>query len=103
MEVELYCSTERNIKNWMEDYLNGREMRTVGKDENSEWREVKSGVAQILAHIMFWVYINDMTEGVSSYISLFADPNYRGRYETTRIAWSYRMTFTRYMNGVRHG
>ena len=32
------------LKNWMEDYLKGREMRTVGKDEKSEWREVKSGV-----------------------------------------------------------
>ena len=30
----------------MEDYLKGREMRTVVKDEKSEWREVKSGVPQ---------------------------------------------------------
>ena len=59
----------------MEDYLKGREMRTVVKDEKSEWREVKSGVPQglVLAPIMFLIYINDMTEGVSSYISLFAD------------------------------
>ena len=27
----------------------------------------------VLASIMFLVYVNDMTEGVSSYISLFAD------------------------------
>ena len=34
------------LKNWMEDYLKGREMRTVIKDEKSEWKEVKSGVPQ---------------------------------------------------------
>ena len=50
-------------------------MRTVVKDEKSEWREVKSRVPQgsVLAPIMFLVCVNDMTEGVSSYISLFAD------------------------------
>ena len=46
-------------------------MRTVVKDEKSEWIEVKSRVSQgsVLAPIMFLIYVNDMT-GVSSYISL---------------------------------
>ena len=59
----------------MEDYLKGREIKTVVKDEQSEWREVKSGVPQgsVLISIMLLVYVNDMTEGVSSYISLSAD------------------------------
>ena len=50
-------------------------MRTVVKDEKSEWREVKSGVSQgsVLAPIMFLVYVNDMTDEVGHYISLFAN------------------------------
>ena len=63
------------INNWMEHYLKGREIKTVVKDEKSEWGEVKSGVPQgsFLAPIMFLININDMIEGVSSYISLFVD------------------------------
>ena len=36
---------------------------------------MKSGVPQgpVLAPIMFLLYVYDMTEGVSSYISLFVD------------------------------
>ena len=63
------------VLKWMESYLNGREMRTVIKDVKSEWRAVESGVPQgsVLAPILFLIYINDMPEGVKSYINLFAD------------------------------
>ena len=76
MEMEYVGGLKETLKNWMEDNLTVREIRTVEKDEKSEWREVKSGVPQgsVLAPIMFLVvYVNDMTEGVSIYISLFAD------------------------------
>ena len=50
-------------------------MRTVIKDQKWEWCSVKSGVTQgsVLAPVMFLVCVNDMTEGVNSYMSLFAD------------------------------
>ena len=59
----------------MKDFLSNREMKTVIKYQKSEWCSVKSGVPQgsVLAPVMFLVYINDMTKGVNSYMSLFAD------------------------------
>ena len=50
------------IKNWMEDYLKGREIKIIVKDEKSEWREVNNRVTQgsVLAPIMLLVYVNDM-------------------------------------------
>ena len=60
---------------WMEDFLEGRKMRTVVRGEKSSWRDVASGVLQgsVLAPIMFIVYINDLSEGVTSYMNMFAD------------------------------
>ncbi len=64
-----------NILKWMRDYLEEREMRTVIRDTSSNWSKVTSGVPQgsVLAPIMFQVYINDIHEGVTSYMNLFAD------------------------------
>ena len=60
---------------WMGDYLKDREMRTVIRDNYSSWSGVTSGVPQgsVLAPIMFQIYINDMQEGLNSYINLLAD------------------------------
>ena len=59
----------------MKDYLQDREMRTIIRDSNSNWCEIKSWVLQgsVLAPIMFQVYVNDISESLNSYINLFAD------------------------------
>ena len=56
MKLEHIGGLKGILKNWMDDYLKGRKMRTV-KDKKSEWREVKSGITQgsILEPIIFLV------------------------------------------------
>ena len=64
-----------SLLKWMENYLRGRKMRTLVRGAASSWAEVTSGVPQgaVLAPLMFLIYINDLPEGVKSYMSLFAD------------------------------
>ena len=56
----------------MEDFLSNRDMKTIIKDQKSEWCNVKSGVPQgsVLAPVMFLGYVNYMAEGVNSYESI---------------------------------
>ena len=63
------------VLEWMGDYLKDREMRTVIRDTYSSWKSVTSGVPQgsVIAPIMFQIYVNDIQNGVTSYINLFAD------------------------------
>ncbi len=64
----------RRLLSWMKDFLTNRMITTI-IDKKSSWGFVKSGVPQgsVLAPIMFAVDVSDMTEGVESYMSLFAD------------------------------
>ena len=70
MQVKITWRIERNIKE-LDGELSERE-GNVNRDEKSEWKEVKSGVPQgsVFATLIFLIYVNYMTEGVSSYMSV---------------------------------
>ena len=74
-KLENIGGVKGKLLKWMEDFLKDREMRTVIKGQKSTWKKVLSGVPQgsVLAPIMFAIYINDLPQGVNSYMSLFAD------------------------------
>lgn len=56
----------------MKDSLDVREMRTLIGDEKSEWRRATSCApqGQTLVAILFLVYVNDVPEGLCSYINI---------------------------------
>ena len=55
--------------------MSNRKQRVVLNGENSFWTNVHAGVPQgsILGPLMFFNYINDLTDGFSSNVKLFAD------------------------------
>ena len=59
----------------MRDFLNERKQRVVLNGQFSTWNNVNAGVPQgsILDPLLFLIYINDLTEGLSSNTKLFAD------------------------------
>ncbi len=71
-----------SLFDWFIDFLTKREMRTVVRNNKSSWMEVTSGVPQesVLAPTVWNIYKNDMTEGVTSYMNMFAaDTKIMGR------------------------
>ena len=56
-------------------YLQNRQQRVVLNGTASDWRNVTAGVPQgsVLGPLLFLVYINDLTDNISSEMRLFAD------------------------------
>ena len=57
------------------NFLSNRFQRVVLNGQTSEWEKINAGVPQgsILGPLFFLIYINDLTDGISSIVKLFAD------------------------------
>ena len=66
---------EGNLIDLISDYLSNRFQRVVLNGQESGWEKINAGVPQgsVLGPLLFLVYINDLTDGISSNIKLFAD------------------------------
>ena len=60
---------------WIEDFLKDRKQRVMVNAEESDWREVSSGIPQgsVLGPCLFIIYINDLPKAVQSETKIFAD------------------------------
>ena len=60
---------------WFESYLSGRKQRVVIDGECSDWQNIQAGVPQgsVLGPLLFLIYINDITNDISTNCFLFAD------------------------------
>ena len=68
-------SISGNLINLLCDYLRNRKQRVLLNGQVSGWSDVKVGVPQgsILGPLLFLIYINDLSEGLSSNTKLFTD------------------------------
>ncbi len=63
------------LVNMIYSFLTDRKQRVVLNGCESDWEDVRSGVPQgsVLWPLLFLVYINDLTDNISSSMRLFAD------------------------------
>ncbi len=63
------------LNGWIEAFLTGRTQRVVVDGEASAPASVLSGVPQgsVLGPLLFLLFVNDITGGISSSVHLFAD------------------------------
>ena len=61
--------------NWIQAWLTDRRQRVIVEGDISNWKPVLSGVPQgsVLGPILFWIFINDFDDDLSSKVLKFAD------------------------------
>ena len=64
-----------NLLMFFENYLLNRYERVVLNGTESNWKKMNAGLPQgsVLGPLLFLVYINDLTDNISSQMRLFAD------------------------------
>ena len=64
-----------DLLNFLCDFLRNRKLRVLLNGQVSDWSDVTAGVPQgsILGPLLFLIYINNLSEGLSSNVKLFAD------------------------------
>ena len=76
MILKLKCNgISGNLLKFFEDYFLNRFQRVVLNGTTSHWQRLNAGVPQgsVLGPLLFLVYINDLTDNISSHMLLFAD------------------------------
>ena len=84
-KLSYYGITGKTNK-WIQGFLTGRTQCVAVDGEESDWNPVISGVPQgsVLGPVLFLIFINDITDGITSKIRLFADDSVIYRSITTR-------------------
>ena len=72
---DYFSGISGNLLKLLRGFLYCRKQRVVLNGQNSSWENFNAGVPQgsILGPLLFLVYINDLSNGVSSNCKLFAD------------------------------
>ena len=63
------------VLTWIESFLSNRQQRVFVDNHSFQWSSVSSGVPQgsILAPLLFLIYVNDISDNLSSPTKMFAD------------------------------
>ena len=74
-----------NLLKLLRDFLYCHKQRVVLNGQNSSWENCNAGDPQgsVLGPLLFLIYINDLSNGVSSNCRLFADDNLLFQWLTT--------------------
>ena len=64
-----------NLSSTLTDFLEVRKQRVVLNGQLSSWPNIETGVPQgsILGPLLFSIYINDLSDGLTTNVRLFAD------------------------------